>query len=109
MVSVSSDTSLACASACLPSSKSPNKVIRRVNPGECFIFKRLDTLHIARYKFEALLERPQGAGTWTYLALPLDQEKALGTSSKVTVKGAIDGVGGRIPPLPDGAGGHFMI
>src|SRR5713226_533181 len=109
MVSVSSDTSLACASACLPSSKSPNKVIRRVNPCECFIFKRLDTLYMARYKFEALLERPQGAGTWTYLALPLDQEKALGTSSRVPVQGTIDGVRFRSSLLPNGAGGHFMV
>jgi len=64
---------------------------------------------MARYKFEALLERPQGAGTWTYLALPLDQEKALGTSSRVPVQGTIDGVRFRSSLLPNGAGGHFMV
>src|SRR2546425_7598297 len=68
-----------------------------------------DTLHMDRYKFEARLERPQGVGTWTYLALPLDQEKFLSTSSRVPVKGTIDGVRFRTSLLPSGAGGHFMV
>ena len=62
-----------------------------------------------RYKFEALLERPQGIGTWTYLALPLDQEKVLGTSSRVPVKGTIDGVRFKSSLLPNGAGGHLVV
>ena len=62
-----------------------------------------------RYKFEALLERPQGIGTWTYLALPLGQEKVLGTSSRVPVKGTIDGVRFKSSLLPNGAGGHFVV
>ena len=61
------------------------------------------------YKFEALLERPQGIGTWTYITLPLDQEKALGTSSRVPVKGTIDGVRFRSSLLPNGAGGHLVV
>src|SRR5947209_5203393 len=68
-----------------------------------------DTLHMDRYKFDARLERPQGVGTWTYLALPLDQEKFLSTSSRVPVKGTIDGVRFRTSLLPNGAGGHFMV
>jgi len=64
---------------------------------------------MARYKFEALLERPQGVGTWTYLAVPPDQERVLGTSSRGPVRGTIDGVGFRSSLLPNGAGGHFMV
>ena len=61
------------------------------------------------YEFEALLERPQGVGTWTYLALTLDQEKVVGTNSKVPVKGTIDGVRFSSSLLPNGAGGHFLV
>jgi len=64
---------------------------------------------MAQHKFEALLERPQGVGTWTYLALPPDREKVLSTSSRLPVKGTIDGVRFRSSLLPNGAGGHFMV
>jgi len=64
---------------------------------------------MVRYRFEALLERPQGVGTWTYFSLPLDQEKVLGTSSRVPVKGTIDAVRFRSSLLPNGAGGHFLV
>src|SRR5713226_4176838 len=61
-----------------------------------------EVLHLARCKFEALLERPRGVGTWTYLALPPGQERVLGTSSRLPVKGTIDGVRFRSSLLPNG-------
>src|SRR5712692_80805 len=63
-----------------PPPRSPNKGIQRVKPRECFNFNASETLGMVWYEFEALLERPQGVGTWTYLALTLDQEKVVGTN-----------------------------
>ncbi len=64
---------------------------------------------MVQYKFEALLERPEGIGTWTYLTVPLDSKKMFGTSSRLRVKGAIDGLRFRSSLLPNGTGGHFMV
>jgi hypothetical protein len=60
-------------------------------------------------KFEAVLERPEGTGTWTYLVLPFDTGKEFGTRSQVRVKGTVDGQPYRSTLLPTGEGGHFLV
>ncbi len=59
--------------------------------------------------FEAVLVRPEGTGTWTYLVLPFDSDKEFGTKSQVRVKGTVDGHPYRSTLLPTGHGGHFLV
>jgi hypothetical protein len=60
-------------------------------------------------RFEASLVRPEGTGTWTYLLVPFDTSRELGTKSQVRVKGTIDGQPYRSTLLPTGEGGHFLV
>lgn len=59
--------------------------------------------------FEAVLVRPEGTGTWTYLVIPFDTTKEFGTKSQVRVKGTVDGHPYRSTLLPTGDGGHFLV
>jgi hypothetical protein len=59
--------------------------------------------------FEAVLVRPEGTGTWTYLVVPFDTGKEFGTKSQVRVKGTVDGQPYRSTLLPTGDGGHFLV
>jgi hypothetical protein len=59
--------------------------------------------------FEAVLVRPEGTGTWTYLVVPFDSGKEFGTKSQVRVKGTVDGHPYRSTLLPTGSGGHFLV
>lgn len=59
--------------------------------------------------FEAVLVRPEGTGTWTYLVVPFDTGKEFGTESQVRVKGTVDGHPYRSTLLPTGNGGHFLV
>lgn len=60
-------------------------------------------------KFEAVLTRPEGTGTWTYLVVPFDTGEEFGTKSQVRVKGTIDGQSFRSTLLPTGEGGHLLV
>ncbi|WP_214658996.1 DUF1905 domain-containing protein [Candidatus Formimonas warabiya] len=43
-------------------------------------------------EFEAKLERPDGVGTWTFLAIPFNIEETYGVKSQVRVKGTVNGI-----------------
>ena len=60
-------------------------------------------------RFEAVLVRPEGTGTWTYLVVPFDTNKEFGTKSQVRVKGTVDGHPFQSTLLPTGGGGHFLV
>jgi hypothetical protein len=60
-------------------------------------------------RFEAVLVRPEGTGTWAYLVVPFDTSKEFGTTSQVRVKGTVDGHPYRSTLLPTGDGGHFLV
>lgn len=64
---------------------------------------------VSSREFEAVLVSPEGTGTWTYLVLPLDTTKELGTASQLRVKGTVDGHPYRSTLLPTGRGGHFLV
>ena len=61
-----------------------------------------------QHRFEAVLERPQGTGTWTYFVVPSNVDSAF-LKSRVQVRGTIDGVTFRSSLLPGGDGRHFMV
>jgi hypothetical protein len=55
------------------------------------------------------LQRPEGIGTWTYFAIPFDVKKVFGATSRVQVKGMVDGSPFKSTLLPKGDGTHFMV
>jgi len=59
--------------------------------------------------FKAVLIRPEGIGTWTYLDVPFDVEKIFNEKSKIKVKGTINNVPYRSTLLPHGDGTFFMV
>ncbi len=59
--------------------------------------------------FEAVLVRPEGTGTWTYLVVPFDAGKEFGSRSQIRVKGTVDGHPYRSTLLPTGDGKHFLV
>lgn len=59
--------------------------------------------------FTAKLVRMEGVGTWTYLVVPFDVEKAFGRGGQVKVAGTIAGVSFRSSLLPNGDGNHFLV
>ena len=60
-------------------------------------------------QFQAILERPEGVGTWTYLAIPFDAHTKYGSRGQVKVKGTIDGEPFRSTLLPRGDGSHYLV
>ncbi|MCL4435276.1 MAG: YdeI/OmpD-associated family protein [Thaumarchaeota archaeon] len=61
------------------------------------------------WRFKALLERPSGTGTMTYLIVPFDVEKVFRVKSRVPVKGTIDGATFRSSLMPWGDGRHYIV
>jgi len=59
--------------------------------------------------FEAVLIRPEGAGTWTYLTLPFSVPDAFGAQGQVAVRGSINGHPYRSTLMPAGDGTHFLV
>ena len=53
------------------------------------------------YSFEAVLIRPEGVGTWTYLNIPRDISSTFGSKGQVKVKGT-----GRWVPIPQHGASH---
>ena len=60
-------------------------------------------------KFQAILERPEGVGTWTYLAIPFDAREKYGSRGQIKVKGTINGQPFKSTLLPRGDGSHYLV
>jgi len=61
------------------------------------------------YSFEAILIRPEGVGTWTYLSIPMDISETFGSKGQVKVKGTINGYPFPSTALPMGDGTHYLV
>ena len=61
------------------------------------------------YSFEAVLIRPEGVGTWTYLNIPREISSAFGSKGQVRVKGMVDRCPFRSTALPTGDGSHYLV
>ncbi len=61
------------------------------------------------YAFEAVLVRPEGVGTWTFLSLPLEVSNSFATKGQVKVKGTINGYPFRSTALFMGDGSHYLV
>ncbi len=59
--------------------------------------------------FEAVLIRPEGTGTWTYLNIPLQVSASFNSKGQVRIKGAINGYPFRSTALPLGDGSHYLV
>ena len=64
---------------------------------------------MSNYSFEAVLEKPEGVGTWTYVTIPFSVAETFGRKGLVRVKGAINGVSFRSSAMPRGGGAHFLV
>ena len=60
-------------------------------------------------KFEAVLERPEGTGAWTYLRVPLQVSGPFGAKGQIKVKGTINGLEYRSTLMPQGDGTHYLV
>jgi hypothetical protein len=61
------------------------------------------------YSFEAILIRPEGVGTWTYLDIPKGVSETFGSKGQVKVKGRINGYTIQSTALPHGDGTHYLV
>ncbi len=61
------------------------------------------------YSFEAVLVRPEGVGTWTFLNIPLEISTTFGSKGQVRIKGTINGYPYRSSALPMGDGSHYLV
>ncbi len=59
--------------------------------------------------FQAVLERPEAVGSWTFMHVPFSVEEKFGTKSQVRVKGTVNGVSYRSSLMPNGDGSHYMV
>ena len=64
---------------------------------------------MAIQSFEAVLVRPEGVGTWTYLNIPPQVSASFNSKGQVRVKGAINGYPFRTTALPMGDGSHYLV
>ncbi len=64
---------------------------------------------MAKHKFKAVLKRPEGVGTWTYLDIPFSVVDAFGCKGQAKVKGTINGCPFRSSALPHGDGTHYVV
>ena len=59
--------------------------------------------------FQAMLIRPEGVGTWTYLVIPLDLQALYGAKGQIKVRGTINGQPFRSSAMPRGDGAHYLV
>lgn len=59
--------------------------------------------------FEAILERPEGVGTWTVLTVPLSAHERFGSKGQIKVRGTIDGEPFQSTLLPRGGRSHVLV
>ena len=64
---------------------------------------------MGRKEFKAKLDRFEGVGTWTYVEIPFDVEKAFGRGGQLRIKAKINGVPFRSSLMPNGDGSHFLV
>ncbi len=64
---------------------------------------------MAKHKFRAVLKRPEGVGTWTYLDIPFSVVEAFGCKGQAKVKGTVNGHAFRSSALPHGDGTHYLV
>src|SRR5512142_2077019 len=64
---------------------------------------------VNRYEFKAVLKRPEGVGTWTYVDIPVDMIKAFGSKGRISIKGTINGCPFQSSALPHGDGTHYLV
>ena len=64
---------------------------------------------MSAYQFDAILERPELRGAWTFIRAPFSVEKEFGVKGRVAVQGAINGVPFRSSLLPQGGGEHILV
>jgi hypothetical protein len=64
---------------------------------------------MSKFHFEAVLVRPEGVGTWTYLDIPLNIAEVFGAKGQIKVKGTINGYPFRSTALPHGDGTHYLV
>lgn len=60
-------------------------------------------------KFQSILTRPEGTGTWTYLDIPLSASVAFENRGQIRVRGTMESVPFRSTLMPGGDGGHFLV
>ena len=61
------------------------------------------------YRFEAVLERPDRRGAWTFVRFPFNVVEEFGVKGQVSVKGTINGVPYENLLLPQGGGVHILV
>ncbi len=61
------------------------------------------------YRFQAILIRPEGVGTWTFLSIPLEISASFKTKGQAKVQGTINGFPFRSTALPMGDGTHYLV
>jgi hypothetical protein len=64
---------------------------------------------MAKKEFKGKIERFEGVGTWIYVDIPFDVERAFGPSGQVKVKGTVNGSPFRSSLMPRGDGTHFLV
>ena len=55
---------------------------------------------MTEYRFEAMLERPNMRGAWTFVRIPFSVAEEFGVKGQVPVKGTINGIPYEIPCCP---------
>jgi hypothetical protein len=64
---------------------------------------------MAKKEFKGKLERFEGVGTWIYVDIPFDVEKAFGAKGQVKVTGTVNRASFRSSLMPHGDGTHFLV
>jgi Domain of unknown function (DUF1905)/Bacteriocin-protection, YdeI or OmpD-Associated len=64
---------------------------------------------VTLHSFNAILIRPDGVGTWTFLNIPLEVSSSFGTQGQVKVKGTINGYPYQSTALPMGDSTHYLV
>jgi hypothetical protein len=60
-------------------------------------------------KFEAVLERPEMRGAWTFIRIPFSVAEEFGVKGQVPVRGTINGIPYENFLLPQGDGVHILV
>lgn len=60
-------------------------------------------------EFDAVLNKPETVGAWTFFVIPFNVEETFGLKNHVKVKGSINGVEFRTSLAPRGDGSHYMV
>jgi hypothetical protein len=72
-------------------------------PGKCGV------IFLSYRLIRAILKRPDGVGSWTYLDIPVDVSASFGVKGQVKVKGTINGQLYRSSALLHGDGTHYPV